>query len=76
MKLYNIVRAKKYESQGQEKTIWLQVGSMRVNDKGNIFIEMNHSGQVYNVFPVKPKEPTAPIPTPTQPDINVDDIPF
>ena len=57
MKIYDICTPKKYEKDGEEKTSWLQVGSLRVTEKGQKFIELNMNPNVqYMAFPRKTKE--------------------
>ena len=56
MKKFNIVRPRKYEVNGEEKTQWLQVGKIIQFDDGNLMLELNHTSEVYKVFEEKPKE--------------------
>lgn len=54
MKQFNISAPKTFQKDGQDKTIWLQVGSMRVLDDGKIFIELNHlPNQTFMAFEQK-----------------------
>lgn len=55
MQKYNVVRAKKYTSNGEEKTAWLQVGMMTEFDNGGKILEFNDRAEVYQIFPLKPK---------------------
>jgi len=70
---YNVVRPKKYTSQGQEKTMWLNVGTITKFDSGSMILELNTSDQVYQIFEQKkktnqntenvPTVPSAPMPS-------------
>lgn len=52
MKIYNICTPKKYEKDGEEKTTWLPVGSLRITEKGQKFIELNMMPNVqFMAFP-------------------------
>lgn len=42
MEYFNICVCKEWEQQGETKKKWLQVGTLRKNDSGKMFIEMNH----------------------------------
>lgn len=41
MKYESICTKKTYTKNGEEKTIWLQVGTFKTTDKGQRFIELN-----------------------------------
>lgn len=57
MKFENICTKKTYESNGQTKTIWLQVGTFKTADNGNRFIELNmFPGTPLYVFEKKEKD--------------------
>lgn len=77
MKLYNICTKKEYESNGQKKTIWLTVGSMRENDDGKKFVSLNMwPNESFYVFDQKARE-AAPASRRAEPEIEIsnDDIP-
>lgn len=42
MDYFNICTKKQYESNGQTKTKWLNCGTLRKNNDGKMFIELNH----------------------------------
>jgi len=53
----DIVTKRTYTQNGQEKTIWLNVGTMRTSDDGKEFIELNmFPNTPFYVFDKKPKE--------------------
>ena len=53
----NICTKKEYEVNGVKKTVWLNCGTLRTNDAGKKFIELNQSPDVtLFVFPKKDKE--------------------
>lgn len=56
MKRYNVVRPKKYTSHGEEKTVWLQVGTITQFDNGGLALELNHTSERLMVFEQKPRE--------------------
>lgn len=57
MKFENICTKKEYESNGEKKVTWLRCGTLRTNDEGKKFIELNHlPGVTFYVFEPKPKE--------------------
>lgn len=57
MKVYNICTKKVYEKDGEKKTIWLKCGSLTVNDKRNMFIQLNQQPDTsFYVFEPKPRE--------------------
>lgn len=59
MKFFNICSKKTYEQNGETNTFWPQVGTLRQNDDGKMFIELNHlPGITYFVFEPKKKETT------------------
>jgi hypothetical protein len=41
MKNYNISTPETFQSEGQEKTAWHQVGKLRITDEGKMFIKLN-----------------------------------
>lgn len=41
MTFKNIVTKKTYQKDGQEKTVWLKVGTIRTTDDGKEFLELN-----------------------------------
>ena len=46
-----------YQKDGVEKVTWLKCGTLRTNDAGKRFIELNHLPDVsFYVFPKKDKE--------------------
>ena len=61
MKFLDICTRKTYTKDGQEKVTWLKCGTMRVNDEGKQFIQMNHQPETtFFVFEPKKKEDQAP----------------
>ncbi len=57
MKFENICTKKTYQQNGQEKNVWLQVGTLKTTDKGQRFIELNmFPGVPFCVFEPKKKE--------------------
>ena len=57
MKYFNICSKKSWEQNGETKTKWLNCGTLRQNDDGKMFIEMNHLPDVaFFVFEPKKKE--------------------
>lgn len=57
MKIYQICTKKTYQKDGAEKAVWLPCGSLKVNDDGKQFIELNmFPGQTFYVFEPKQKE--------------------
>jgi hypothetical protein len=60
MNIKNICTKKSYQSNGQEKTFWPIVGSLKTTDEGKIFIELNMFPQTaFYVFDRKEKEAPA-----------------
>lgn len=56
MKIQNIVAKKTYQKDGQEKVVWLTCGTLRTNDSGKQFVELNHLPNMsFYVFDQKPK---------------------
>jgi hypothetical protein len=56
MKIQNIVSRKTYIKDGQEKATWPICGTLRTNDAGKSFIELNmFPGQTFYVFDQKPR---------------------
>ncbi len=53
MKKFNVVRAKKYTSGGEEKTAWLQVGMITQFDNGGQILELNDRAETYQIFEMK-----------------------
>ena len=43
LRQYFINTPKQFEVNGEQKTSWLPVGSMRILDNGQIFIQMNQT---------------------------------
>lgn len=57
MKFLNICTKKQYEKDGKTVTKWLNCGTLRINDDGKMFIEMNDRPDIpYFVFEQKGKE--------------------
>jgi len=55
MKYENICTKRTYEQNGEQKTVWLRCGTLRTNDEGKRYIELNHLPNiVFYVF--EPKE--------------------
>lgn len=56
----NIVTKKQYEKDGKPVVKWLNCGTLRVNDDGKSFIEMNHCPETtFFVFDQKTNEKEA-----------------
>lgn len=56
MQFKNIVTKKEYEVNGEKKVKWLQAGTLRINNDGKMFVEMNHQPDTtYFVFDQKDK---------------------
>jgi hypothetical protein len=59
MKYFDICTRKTYKKDGEDKVSWLKCGTMRVNDEGKQFIQMNHQPDItFFVFEPKKKEPS------------------
>lgn len=57
MKYLDICTKRTYKKGDQEKTAWLKCGTLRINEDGNTFIELNHLPNVaFYVFEQKKKE--------------------
>ena len=57
MKYHDVCTKKTFTQNGQEKTVWLKCGTMRVMDDGKTFIELNHQpGVTFYVFEQKKKD--------------------
>ena len=57
MKYKNICTKKTWEQNGETKVKWLVAGTLRENDDGKTFIELNHLPDVsFYVFEQKEKE--------------------
>lgn len=53
----DICTRKTYQKDGNEKVVWLKCGTMRVNEDGKAFIELNHlPGITFYIFDQKKKE--------------------
>lgn len=48
---FNVVRAKKYTSNNEEKTLWLNIGMITKFNNGNQILELNDRSEVYQIFP-------------------------
>jgi len=73
MKYYDICTRKTYKKDGEDKVSWLKCGTMRVNDEGKQFIQMNNQPETtFFVFEPKKKEAPAPSAAPATPN----DIPW
>ena len=58
MTFKNICTKKTYQSNGQDKVVWLNVGTLKTLDDGKQFIELNmFPGVSFFVFEPKKKEP-------------------
>lgn len=56
----DVCTRREYEVNGIKKTVWLKCGTLRTNDTGKRFIELNHLPDVsFYVFPKKEKEQPA-----------------
>ncbi len=55
VKRYNVVRPKKYVKDGEEKTQWLQVGTLVQFDNGGFGLELNHTSEKFMIFEQKEK---------------------
>jgi len=52
----DICTCKTYTQNGEEKKVWLKCGTLRTNDEGKRFIELNHlPGIAFFVFERKEK---------------------
>jgi len=47
---FNVVRAKKYTSNNEEKTLWLNIGMITKFNNGNQILELNDRSEVYQIF--------------------------
>ena len=57
MKLENICSKREYEKDGVKKAKWFVVGTLKTNDEGKQFVELNlFPNTPLYVFPVKAKE--------------------
>ena len=58
MQFLNVVSKKTYKQKdGQEKTIWLQCGTLKVTDEKKMYLDLNmFPGTQFYVFPPKDKE--------------------
>ena len=57
MQFLNICTKKTYEQNGETKTVWLNCGTLRINNNGKRFIEMNHlPNTTFFVFEPKKQE--------------------
>ncbi len=57
MKILDICSKKTYKKDGQEKSICLKCGSLRITDEGKQFIELNHlPGVSFYCFEQKAKD--------------------
>lgn len=57
MKFMDICTRKTYKKGEEEKVLWLKCGTLRINDEGKIFIELNHLPNVtFYAFEQKKKE--------------------
>lgn len=87
-KIYNISVPKKYVKDGEEKSIWNNVGKLVVfkNDEGLVSYKMELSMFPETKFGVYEQKPKIEVPQlkpihptelkPTEPEISPDDIPF
>lgn len=72
MQKYAIKSSKSYTKNGEQKTIWLGIGTLTIMDDGKIFVELNMTPeQRYMAFPLDEKPREAP-----KADIELSDIPF
>ena len=56
MEFKNICTRKSYTKDNQEIVKWLQAGTLRINNDGKMFIEMNHAPDTtFYVFDQKEK---------------------
>lgn len=78
MEKFNVVRAKKYQLKNsqEEKTAWLQVGTITKFDNGNQILELNDRQEVYQIFPFKEKEEKQVDDEPEEIEIPIGKIPF
>ena len=79
MKKFNVVSPKKYTKNNEEKTIWLQVGTITEFDKGNQILELNmFPNEKYCIFEQKPKEdkPQENSSVGEEPQVGSEDLPF
>lgn len=65
MKIYDICTKRTYTKDGQEKTVWLKVGSFKESDGGKKFIELNMLPTTpFYVFEQTKKDPVKETPEP------------
>ena len=79
MKSYTVSTPKSYDQNGEQKTKWFNVGTVRFLDNGKAFLELDmFPSQTFFLNEVKPKEndnQQAQTATPEEP-IRVENIPF
>ena len=57
MKYYNVCTKKTYQKDGEEKTVWLNAGTLRETDDGKRFLELNMFPDTsFYIFEPKKKE--------------------
>lgn len=57
MKIENVCTKKTYQKDGQEKTLWLNVGTFKTTDDGKRFLELNmFPNTPFYIFERKEKE--------------------
>jgi len=81
MKIYTVGTPKSYEQNGEQKTFWHNVGTVRFLDNGKAFLELNmFPNQTFILNELKPKENSkqqAPVAESSdQDEITVENIPF
>jgi len=63
MKFMDIMTKRTYEKNGEQKNVWLKCGTLRINDDGKQFIELNHlPGIPFFVFEQRTKDGTGSAP--------------
>jgi len=59
MEFFNVCTKRTYESRGEQKTVWLTVGTLKILDDGKKFLELNmHPDTSFYIFDQKKKETT------------------
>lgn len=79
MTFKNICVKKTFQQNGETRTKWLNVGTLKTLDNGNQFIELNiFPNQDFYVFEQKQQNATPQQPSNSEPEqvINVENIPF
>lgn len=79
VKIENICAKRTYQKNGEEKTVWLQVGTLKTLDDGKRFLELNlFPNTPFYIFEPKDKQESKPKQSQvSDPELSPDDeIPF